>query len=209
VVNDGAELDVGDPVFVPWGLDEVEGEIAEIYSTGLGPRARVSLGGAFSEESVVLPLDSLKPRRRMQDHSRPSAKDQNQLRRMADDYESRLNSALKRTLHDFNMVGPYVPARDTAADFELRWGARRLLVEAKYYRTTGHVPTDTVMTVAGLAGNDTGVLLVSNAGLASATQQRLERLWHLHTHVWFVQWRSQADDQALRAALSKFVRNWR
>jgi primosomal protein N' len=55
---------VGDRVRVPWGLDEVDGTVVEVYDSGLGPRVvvRVLLEGVDPEsaETVTLPLSAIK-----------------------------------------------------------------------------------------------------------------------------------------------------
>lgn len=195
MVDDGEALRIGDQVLVPWGLDEMEGEISEIYSTGLGPRARVILGGELDGETVVLPLDSL----------RPKAFAATDNWRSAEDYERRVGAALERSIPPLSAKWRYAPSPDRGADFELSLGNRRVFVEAKYYNARQRVPTDAVLTVAGLADSVTGALLISNVPLAPAANQRLERLWQLRTLARFVQWRGQRDDLELQAALRMFV----
>jgi hypothetical protein len=195
MVNDDMELRVGDRVLVPWGLDEVEGQITEIYNTGLGPRAQVKLNGDFNDETVVVPLDSLQPKGYRRVGNRLSA----------EDYEKRVGAALIRLIQRLEVAGRSIPSRDKAADFELKLGSHRVLVEAKYYSSKQRVSTDTVLTVAGLADAKTGALLISNVPLAAAAHERLDRLWNRHTRASFVQWQSQQDDAELLAALRMFT----
>jgi len=55
-------LSVGEKVWVLWGLDEVEGEVTEVYGTGPLTRARVSVairgsnGEELGREEFTLPL---------------------------------------------------------------------------------------------------------------------------------------------------------
>ena len=59
MVSKSGQPRVGDRVLVPWGLDEVLGEIVEVYSTGLGPRVRVRMVDNPDGPTVTLPLDSV------------------------------------------------------------------------------------------------------------------------------------------------------
>jgi hypothetical protein len=198
VVNDH-ELGVGDSVLVPWGLDEVEGEVVEVYSTGLGPRATVRLVSDPDGPTVVLPLDSLVPKLSSgrQSHRAPIG---------GSEYERRIRSALGRVALELNLENPRPHGSDSGADFELTLDGRRLLVQAKHYGENGRVSTDTVLTVTGLASTDTAVLLVANVPLALSARQRLQQLSHGRTRVGFAQWRTSLDDDELHAALIRLLR---
>lgn len=142
MVSEQDEPGVGDQVLVPWGFDEVEGEIVEVYSTGLGPRATVRLVGELDGPTVVVPLDSLVARTAHRDEPGGAAAS-------AREYEGLVDSALRRAAVEFNLVGPRPGAPDTGVDFELSLGKRRLLVEVKHYGGSGRVSTDTVLTITG------------------------------------------------------------
>lgn len=198
MVSEQDEPGVGDRVLVPWGLDEVEGEIVEVYSTGLGPRATVRLVGEPDGPTVVLPLDSLVARTAHRDEPRGAAAS-------GREYERLVDSALRRAASDLNLVGPRPGAPDTGVDFELSFGKRRLLVEVKHYHGSGLVSTDTVLTVSGLARSDAAVLLVADVPLAPSARHRLQQLSQGRTHVRFARWRDAEDDLELSNAVEKLL----
>ncbi|GAA4293005.1 hypothetical protein [Mycobacterium paraffinicum] len=211
MVNQHGEPGVGDRVMVSWGLEEAYGEIVEVYSTGLGPRAQVRLLDDPEGPTVVLPLDSLTPASLREDI------DEIETAAASQAYERSVDSALDRIIPTLSRLHPEIRVRrfydlnfDSAADFELRFDKRRVLIDAKHYRRPEIlVSTDMVLTVAGLTDASTGALLVSNSRLAPTAFQRLEQLWDSRMRVWFAQWRTQRDDKQLRAALIKFIENWR
>ena len=54
-------VDVGDHVRVPWGLDEVEGDVMAVYGSGLGRRITVAvrIEGADDTFTVTYPEDAV------------------------------------------------------------------------------------------------------------------------------------------------------
>ena len=62
----GKPLRVGDKDWVRWGLDEVEGEVIELYGAGQLARAMVSVpirgarGEELAREEFSLPLDVIR-----------------------------------------------------------------------------------------------------------------------------------------------------
>jgi len=200
VVSEQDEPGIGDRVLVPWGLDEVEGEIVEVYSTGLGPRATVRLVGEPDGPTVVVPLDSLVAVTAHREEPRAAAAS-------AREYERLVGAALRRAAAEFNLVGPHSGVPDTGVDFELSLGKRHLLVEVKHYRGTARVSTDTVLTITGLAKGDAAVLLVANVPLAPSALRRLKQLAQGRTRVGFAQWRGTEDDRELRDAFGRLLLN--
>lgn len=170
MVNENQVAAVGDRVLVPWGLDEIEGEIVEVYITGLGPRARVRLDDEDGS-TVTVPLDSLLLHR-------PRTRTASGL-----EYERQVGSALRRASTELNLSGSDLSSIDTGADLEFALGKRRLLVQVKNYAGAGRVSTDAILTVAGLADNHTAVLLVADVPLAPTARQRLEQLARGRTRV--------------------------
>lgn len=59
MVSEYSEPSVGDRVLVPWGLEEILGEVVEIHRTGLGPRAKVRVVEDPDGPTVTVPLDSI------------------------------------------------------------------------------------------------------------------------------------------------------
>lgn len=198
MVNGHWEPVVGDRVLVPWGLDEVEGEVVEVYGTGLGPRVKVRLADDAEGATVTLPLDSL---------SRVTERRDSATAPGGMDYERLVGAALRLAATELNLRVESTPS-DVPADLQFSLGKRRVLVEVKHFAGRGSVSTDTVLTVAGLADRRTAVLLVADVPLAASAKQRLEQLWRGESRVWFVQWRGSADDKALRAAFSRLLLNW-
>lgn len=201
---------VGDRVLIPWGLEEVLGEVVEVYRTGLGPRAKIRVVDDPDGPTVTVPLDSVtaegEPGGRVEAATAAAA---------AANYEAHLDAALERVLMDLKRRRPDLNARriydlniHPAADFEVRFGKRRLLIEARYSATQKRVTTDTVLTYAGLAESFTGVLLVANTPLASTAEHRLEQLWGHRTFISFARWRSPADDRQLREGFDRFFKVW-
>ena len=194
MVSEYSEPSVGDRVLVPWGLEEILGEVVEIHRTGLGPRAKVRVVEDPDGPTVTVPLDSIVvaggPDRRVELANAAFA---------ASNYEEEVDQAIERIVSMLNGRLPNLAARrfydfsvDPAADFEVRFGKRRLLIEAKYYAAQGRVTTDTVLTYAGLADRLTGVLLVANGLLAPPAEQRVQQLWSHRTYVSFARWRTPA-----------------
>lgn len=210
MVSKPSQFRVGDRVLVPWGLDDVLGEIVEVYVTGLGPRVRVRMVDDPDGPTITLPLDSVTAEGTREEVDRAAA--------FADsrEYEERIEAALDRCIQILNVRHPRLKVRrnhnprpDSPTDFELLFGKRRLLVEAKHYAAHQGVSTDTILTYAGLAEFSTGVLLVANVRLTSPAAQRLEQLWAHGRHLRFALWRSDSDDGQLRKALDMFRLVWK
>jgi hypothetical protein len=58
-----ARVEVGDHVKVPWGLDEVEGEVVAAYDSGTGRKitVAVSIQGADDAFTVTYPASAVAP----------------------------------------------------------------------------------------------------------------------------------------------------
>ena len=56
---------VGDRVTIPWGLDEVEGEVVAAYSSGRGPyvTVEVCLEGTDEPITVTFPAEAIRSAR--------------------------------------------------------------------------------------------------------------------------------------------------
>jgi hypothetical protein len=60
-------IKIGDKVAVPWGLDEIVGEVLEIYGTPARRYVKVRVpihgpaGETLQEEDIPFPEDSLRP----------------------------------------------------------------------------------------------------------------------------------------------------
>jgi hypothetical protein len=56
-----AKVEVGDHVKVPWGLDEVEGEVVAAYDSGTGRKitVTVSIQGADDPFTVTYPANAV------------------------------------------------------------------------------------------------------------------------------------------------------
>lgn len=205
------EPSVGDRVIVPWGLEEVLGEVVEVYSTGFGDRAKVRVVDDPDGPTVSVPIDSLITASESESKVAAAVVAAN-----AAAYEEQVESALGRCIATLRKRNPNLEARpyydfgvDHATDFEWRFGKRRLLIEAKYSESRRHVSTDTILTFAGLTDPFKGVLLVANANLAPPAAQRIEQLWHHRTYVRFALWRDSKDDARLRDAVQQFLLLWK
>jgi hypothetical protein len=178
---------------VPWGLDEVLGELVGIYETGLGPRAVVRLlSHDDPEATVTVPADALREPGRAS--SRPSLDD-------ARTFERHLLRALHRianALHaEFSESAP-----DSRFDAILRRRSLRVVVEAKFFPEDVLVGSDTISGLAGYAGTSRRVLLVTNQLLTEAAHKRLRELQRRRTQIWHSRWRGPQDDKELIATIS-------
>ena len=196
MVSEFRQPAIGDHVLVPWGMDEVEGEVIEIYHTGLGPRARVQLTDDPHGSVVTVPLDSLLPQEK-----RPSIRSPIDGRR----YEQLVAEAVRRAVAETHLHSTVTKPRDWGADLELRYGKRRVLVQVKFFTGDAYVSTDSVVTAAGLSDNWTSVLLVANVPLARSAAKRLDELRKHGTRMGFVKWISSEQDKDMQAALTRLA----
>lgn len=188
------QIAVGDRVLVPWGFDEIVGEVIQMYPTGLGDRAVVRLAGddETSGETVTVPADSLV------------------LAAAADHPEQvdprRYQAAIRNTLMTWlssAMVHEQLTHGQDQVDFAVDVNGKLVLVEAKSKSTSRRVTSDDILAASGLARHGTPIVLVSNGELTRDAASRLRDLLVHQLPVYFVQWRGSEDDTALKTALMK------
>jgi hypothetical protein len=190
---------VGDQVLVPWGLEELVGEVLEVYSSGLGDRAVVRLlGTGDPDTTVTVPADSLTPAsgRSMGTSPRIDA--------MA--FESEVRSALDSAISAISDVrlSRSDLRHDSGADVIVEAGSRRVAIQIKYVRSS-RIPSDTISAVTGYATTRMPTILVSNAELTSEAFYRLEHVNRRKILVWYVRWAGISDYEALYNAICEAV----
>lgn len=193
----------GDKVIVPWGLDEVAGEVVSSYPTGFGQRlvVRIEIPGSTVAEdtSITLPASAVS---HALSNETPAASGS---WAPSLHYERSVFNALIR-------VSPAVPRLSRSEWREVRGGpvdfvarldmAHRLLVEVKY-RTDRQISEDVIMSLAkaGLSyDEDARMLLVTNTSLSPQARAVLAKLGSA-ARIKAVTWRDHEDDSILRKCL--------
>jgi hypothetical protein len=184
----------GDHVLVPWGLEEVLGEVVEIYSTGLGDRAVVRvLDSGDPDATVTVPADSL--RRIGGISSGISA------RMDAVAYEGNVISAIQRVIRELGLNIRKADRSDGWADAILTDGrGRQVAVQAKFF-SSGRVPSDTISVVAGYASSVGPIILVTNGDPTSAASKHLSQLRRRKIPAWHARWNNTSDDIELGSVI--------
>ena len=184
---------------MPWGMEDIEGEIIDVYVSGLGPRARVRLVQHQDESIVTVPLDTL---------VRVGASSAGGRVQKAHEYEQMVRAALSETLDALDPSSKIIEPPDKGVDAAFQSKNRTLFVQVKSYAPGHKVSSDAVAAAAGLVDRRSSALLVTNVPLTIEARRRLEHLHHNRKSIWHVLWRGPDDNTHLatqtRHALSRF-----
>ena len=183
----------GDRVLVPWGLEEVLGEVIEVYPTGLGDRAIVRLiESSDPDATVTVPADTLS---------------------RVDGFPSGISPRLDSIAFEISVVSAL---QDITGELSLHLGRRsqpdqefdaiitdritEIAVQIKYL-VSRKVSSDTVSALAGYTRHGRTVVLVTNAELTPTAYEHLRRLNINKQLAWFVIFNGPSDYPLLRAAI--------
>lgn len=203
------EFRTGDKVIVPWGLDELLGEVVGTYPSALGLRVvvRFEIPGApagVESTSVTLPA-SVVAHAFSNETPAASGSWAPPLH-----YERLVLDALRRVFQlspRLEMLG-IKELKGSEVDFVARLSeTSRLFVEVKY-RSLGKVSTDTVMQLAQMARRHEGetfLLLVTNTSLTNDAVATLSRLKSRGTKFRAVKWQGEEDDSKLEESLQSLL----
>jgi hypothetical protein len=179
----------GDRVLVPWGLEEVLGEVVEVYPTGLGDHAVVRLlGSGDLEATVTIPADSLRRAEGISSGMSP--------RLDAIAYERNVISAINHLITNTGLVLRDADPRDSGADAILTDGRGQLAIQAKFV-SSGRVSSDIILVAAGYASAVRPLILVTNGDLSSGASEQLQHIRRRKIPTWYVRWNSQSDNTEL------------
>jgi hypothetical protein len=180
VVSEQAFPASGDRVLVPWGLEEVMGEVVEVYATGLGDKAVVRLlGFSDSNATVTVPADSLIRAEGPSGGMSPRIE--------AMQFEHEILSAVQGIAGDIGASMIDQGHLDRGIDAVVNLGTRDVAIQVKYFGS-GRVPSDTISVVAAYARTTFPLILVTNADLTRATLDRWRNINKKKKIVWFVRW---------------------
>jgi hypothetical protein len=194
MVNPQQEPTVGDRVWVPWGLEDIEGEILDVYPSGLGVRARVRLVEHEEESIVTVPLDTL-----VKLDTLPTGRERHgsEYERRGNEYEQIVHEALAEALASLDPLAEMFDPRDRGVDAVLRSKNRTLYVQMKSYPPGRKVSSDAVSAAAGLVDRRASALLITNEPLTKEASRRLDILHRNRKPIWHVLWRGPEDNKRL------------
>jgi uncharacterized protein len=186
----------GDRVMVPWGFEEVEGEVVDVYPTGLGPRAIVRIDLVSGDETTVtLPIDALLPMGREASAAVGSSSE----------YEEAVRSALRRTARLLGVAIDDAKRSRTAVDLLLSASDMQVAVTIKHYSSSRQVPSDVIAALSGLTREIHGVLLITNVPLSDLASSRLDDYRHRGVNMQHAHWRNSRDDSRLERVTARAV----
>jgi hypothetical protein len=195
MVNENTFPAPGEHVLIPWGLEEVLGEVIEVYSTGLGDKAVVRvLGTSDPEATVTVPADSLTPATGRTRGMSPRIDD------MA--FRNEITNALSQAVAEVGLALVNQRMPDRGIDTAIIAGQRLIAVQVKFFETN-RVSTDAIAAIAGYATRARPVIVIANAGLSAGANERLEHINHRRQVVWFIRWTGQADYVQLVEAIKQ------
>jgi hypothetical protein len=175
----------GERVLVPWGLEEVLGEVVEIYSTGLGDRAVVHLlDSSDPDATVTVPADSLVPA------SGPTRGISTRLDAVG--FENRVLEAIRQVARMLEVKLYERREIDRGIDAIISNKRREVAIQIKYF-ATNRLPSDAIATLMAYASPRRPVVVIANAGLTAAAAERLERINRSVQIVWFLRWTNESD----------------
>jgi hypothetical protein len=192
-------LSVGQLVSVPWGLDELEGTVLRIYSTGIGERVVVAVhvpGASEDETTLTLPIESVEPIGNVPHRLPPGAWV------AARAYERAVANALLRVASEIaENVEVSEPETDQGIDLVLHSGQSTVLAQAKYASSRSRLSAkevDRALTVASRA--TAPFILVTNVDLAQSARNRFHES-ETPRRFGLVKWRGPEDDADLKSEL--------
>lgn len=195
MVNEDVSPQPGEQVFVPWGLEELLGEVVEVYATGLGDRAVVRvIGGPEPDMTVTVNADSLTP---ASGHSRGMSARVDALA-----FQGRIDSVIKAAVGELRLSLVQHERLDRGVDAVISGGGREVAIQIKY-STQKRLPSDAVAVLAAYASPDLPVVIVANVGLSIAASERLQHNNRIRQTIWFVRWASSADNVRVKDAIQQ------
>jgi hypothetical protein len=193
MVNESTSPKPGERVLVPWGLEEVLGEVVEVYSTGLGDRAVVRVIDADdSDTTVTVPADSLTPATGRK-HGAPPRID-----RLA--FVNQVNAAVMAAAHELGLSPVHHDRLDRGVDAVLSSKKRQVAIQMKHF-VEGRVSSDSIAALTAYASSALPVIIVANVGLTKAAGERLRHNNRFRQTTWFVRWKSDTDYVLLKNAI--------
>jgi hypothetical protein len=193
MVNEDIFPRPGERVLVPWGLEEVLGEVVEVYKTGLGDRAVVRLidvGG--SDTTVTVPADSLTPAI-VRTHGLSPRIDQ-----IA--FVSEVDAAVMQAARELGLSPVHHEQLDRGIDAVLSFKKRQVAIQMKHF-IEGRLSSDNIAALTAYASSVLPVIIIANAGLTQAAEERLRHNNRFRQTTWFVRWTSDADYVRLKDAI--------
>src|ERR1700733_7921820 len=201
VGGDMPGLSVGQSVSVPWGLDELEGTIVRIYSTGLGKRVVVAVrvpgtGDEDDEATLTLPIESVEPRDTAARAPAVGAWV------AAAAYERAVSDALHRVASELGREAEISEADpDQGIDLVLHSGQSVVFAQLKYLSSRSRLGPEAIDRALAFASQtDAPFMLVSNVNLALSARNRF-RESEVPRKFSLVKWRGAEDDDDLRSEL--------
>jgi Restriction endonuclease len=174
--------------------------VVDVYSTGLGDQAVVSLADTGDPPSTVtVPADSL--RRAGGISPGVSAR----LDAMA--YENQVISAVRRVGSELDIQVATDRGWDNGVDAVLlsTTSAARVAMQVKFF-SSGRVSSDVVAVLVGYAGSVGPMILVTNGDLTSAAAEHLRQSRRRKLSAWYVRWNGPDDDAELASAIGAAIK---
>ena len=193
MVNENFFPRPGERVLVPWGLEEVLGEVVEVYPTGLGDRAVVRvIDAGDSDTTVTVPADSLTPATRRTHGISP------RIERLA--FVNEVNAAVMAAAHDLGLSPVHHDHLDRGVDAVLSSRKRDVAIQIKHF-VEGGVSSDSIAALTAYASAVLSVIIIANTDLTKAAEERLRYNNRFRQTTWFVQWTSDADYAGLKKVI--------
>jgi len=188
----------GERVLVPWGLEEVLGEVIEVFPTGLGDRALVRIiESSDPDATVTVPADSLTPVGGLTHGMSPRIDHLT--------FANQVKNAISRTANEMGLSRLSQSRLDRGADAILTTGARQVAIQIKEF-ARGPLSSDTIAVLAGYAIPRRPVIMIANTGLTASADERLRRINRPRQMVWFVRWTGESDYGRLESAIRQALR---
>jgi hypothetical protein len=187
----------GERVLVPWGLEEVLGEVIEVYSTGLGDKAVVRvLGESDADTTVTVPADILIPAAGRARGVSPRIDEMT--------FRDEVTGALREATDELHVALFDQELPDRGIDAVIIAGRGQVAIQIKYF-AINRLPSDSIAAIAGYARSSRPVIVIANAGLTRDASSRLERINHSRQIVWFIRWTGHEDYSRLLRAINQAV----
>jgi hypothetical protein len=200
LVANGTFPQPGDRVLVLWGLEELLGEVVDVYSTGLGDQAVVSLVDTGDPPSTVtVPADSLR---------RAGGISPGMSARLdAIAYENKVIAAVRRIVSELDIQIATDRGSDSGVDAVLlpTNSTARVAVQCKFF-SSGRVSSDMVAVLVGYAGSVGPMILVTNGDLTSAAAEHWRHSRRRQLPAWYVRWNGPNDDAELASAIGEAIK---
>jgi hypothetical protein len=193
MVNGDVFPQPGERVLVPWGLEEVLGEVVEVYTTGLGDRAVVRLIDAGDlDTTVTVPADSLTPATGRTHGLSP------RIDQIA--FVTEVNTAVINAARELGLSPVHHEQLDRGIDAVLSSRKRQVAIQMKHF-TGARLSSDNIAALTAYASSVLPVIIIANVGLTTAAEERLRHNNRLHRATWFVRWTGDADYVRLKDAI--------